>query len=417
MASTNIYRQAALERLATPERLDRMVVVTPPRTWIALVTLAALAAAVVAWSVRGEVATYVKASGILLGSGGTVVDAISLGTGTLARIVPAVGDPVEKGAVVAEVLNQEVVERHRSAIARVDDRIRAVRVFESTAAAEEAVMSEHVARQRARLNRLERTGRKSIEEARARLDGHRKLFDERIITRATLERSQEALNRAERTLFGTLREIEDLESRELQRRNRYRARLAELQSQAQAAERQVSELDTLVGSQTIVSPVAGRVTEIKAALGAVLRVGEPVLSVKSGSETIDGLIYIPPADGKKVTEGMDAIVSPSTVRREEHGAIKARIGSVSAFPVSPQGMVAVLQNRNLVESFAKAGPPYSARVFLVPDPSTESGFAWTSPKGSGVELSAGTLIDIEIKVESQAPISLVVPLLKELMGN
>ena len=411
------FRQAALDRLSTPERLDRMVVVTSPRTWIALLTLAMLSAVIVVWSIEGEVATYVKSSGILLGSGGTVVDAVASGTGSLVRIAPAVGDPVEKGAVVAEVLDQEAVERYRSARALIDERIRAVEVFEDTTAGEEAVVAKHVARQRERLNHLERTGRNALEEARVRLENHRKLFDERVITRPALERSQEAVHRAERQLFDTLRAFEELEWRELERRNRYKVRLTELESQVQTAQRRASELRTLLGSQNIVAPVTGWVTEIKAAIGAVLRAGESVLSVKSGSETIGGLIYISPADGKRVKRGMDVIVSPSTVRREEHGAIKARVDSVSAFPVSPRGMLAVLQNRNLVESFSKAGAPYSGRVVLQADPSTASGFAWTSPKGAGVTLSSGTLIEAEIKVASQTPISLVVPLLKEMLGR
>ena len=417
MNQTRIFRQAALERLSTPERLDRMVVVTPPRTWVALLTLAALAAAVVAWSVRGEVATYVTGSGILLGSGGTVVDAVASRYGTLTRIGPMVGDAVEKGSVVAEVLNQEAVEQHRNALALVDERERAVEVYKATTADEEAVVARHVARQRERLERLERGGRAALDDARERLANHRSLFDERVITRAALERSQETVYRAERQLYDTMHAFEELESRELQRRNRYKARLAELRSQVQAAQRRASELNTVLGSQNIVSPVSGRVTEIKAAVGAVLRAGEAVLSVKSGSESIDGLIYIPPADGKRVERGMEALVSPSTVRREEHGAIRAHVASVSAFPVSPRGMVAVLQNRNLVESFSRDGAPYSGRVVLQTDPSTASGFVWTSPKGSDVTLSSGTLIEVEIKVASQTPISLVIPLLRELLSR
>ena len=415
MNQQTLFRQAALDRQSTPERLDRMVVVTAPRIWLALITMAALSVVVVVWSVKGEVATYVKGSGILLGSGGTVVDAVASGAGTLTRIVPVVGDTIEKGSVIAEVLNQEVIERHRSARALADERIRAVEVFRETAASEEAVVSRHVERQRERLERLERSGRSALDEARVRLDNHRTLFDERVITRAVLERSQEAVYRAERQLFDTMHAFEELESREIQRDNRFKARLAELQSQVQAAERRANELHTLLGSQRIAAPVTGRVTEIKAAIGAVLRSGEPVLSVKSGSETINGLIYIPPADGKRVKIGMDALVSPSTVRREEHGAIRATIDFVSAFPVSPKGMVAVLQNRNLVEAFTQSGPPYSGRVVLNTDPSTESGFAWTSPKGAGVNISSGTLIDVEIKVARQAPISLVMPLLKEML--
>ena len=416
MAQTQMFRQAALKRLSTPEQFDRTLSVTTSKAWLALFTLLAMAGAVVGWSIEGEVSIYVKASGILLSSGGTVVDAVSSGTGTLTRIVPAVDDVVEKGAVVAETTNQEVVERHRSALALVDERVQAVEDFKKAATEEDALIEENVARQRQRLARLERSGREAVEAARERLESHRQLFDERVVTRVTVERSQQAFDRTERELFNTLRERDNLESGELQRRNERKARLAEMESRLQAAERRANELGTLLDTQYVTAPVSGRVTEVKAPIGAVLNAGQPVLSIKTGTDKLGVLVYIPPADGKRVEARMEALVSPSTVRREEHGSLKGTVESVSAFPVSLEGMVAVLQNRNLARTFSEGGPPYSGRVALVPDPSTASGFAWTSPKAANETLTSGTLASIEVKVDSQPPITLVVPLLRETLG-
>ena len=416
MAQTQMFRQAALKRLSTPEQFDRTLSVTTSKAWLALVTLLAMAGAVVAWSIEGEVSIYVKASGILLSSGGTVVDAVSSGTGTLTRIVPAVDDVVEKGAVVAETTNQELVERHRSALALVEERARAVADFRTAAAEEDALVEENVARQRRRLERLERSSRQAVETARERLENHRQLFEERVVTRVTVERSQQAFDRAERELFNTLRERDNLESGELRRQNDRKTRLTEMESRVQAAERRANELGTLIDTQDVTAPVSGRVTEVKAPIGAVLNAGQPVLSIKTGTDTLGVLVYIPPADGKRVEAGMEALVSPSTVRREKHGSLKGTVESVSAFPVSLEGMVAVLQNRNLARTFSEGGPPYSGRVALVPDPATASGFAWTSPKAANETLTSGTLAGIEVKVDSQPPITLVVPLLKEMLG-
>ena len=70
---------------------------------------------------------------------------------------------------------------------------------------------------------------------------------------------------------------------------------------------------------------------------------------------------------------MPALVSPAAVRREEFGAIRGRVESLSSFPVSFEGMVAVLQNRELAQSFFSDGPPYAGRIALIPDPTTASG--------------------------------------------
>ena len=410
------FRQAALDRLATPEHLDRALFVTTPRGWLAIGTLAAIAGAVVVWAFVGEVATYVNANGILLSRGGTVVDAVAAGQGTVARVGPAVGDLIEAGAVIAEIANLEVAERHAGALALVEERRAGLADTRAAVAAEDALIASNLARQRERLADLERSSREAVETARQRLENHQQLFADRVVTRVTVERSQSAFDQAQRDLFGVLSERDNLESTELQRRNRSSTRVSEAEARLQAAERQVNELGVLLDTRQVTAPVAGRVTEIKTQLGAVVQAGQPVLSIQSGADNLGVLIYVPPADGRKVEVGMEVLVSPSTVRAEEYGYVRGRVESISEFPASVEGMVAVLQNRALAQTFSERGPPYSGRVRIEPDPATASGFAWTSPRASGEVLTDGTLARIEVKIESQAPVTLVVPLLRETFG-
>ena len=410
------FRQAALDRLSTPEQLDRTLFVTSPRGWLAIATLAVIAAVVAVWAFLGEVATYVGANGILLSRGGTVVDVVAAGSGTVARIAPAVGDLVEEGAVVAEIANLEVSERHASALALVEERRSGLADTRAAVAEEDALIAGNLARQRERLNSLETSSREAVETARERLESHRQLFADRVVTRVTVERSQAAFDQARRDLFGVLSERDNLESTELQRRNRNSSRVGEAEARLQAAERQLNELGVLLDTRQVVAQVAGRVVEIKTQLGAVIRAGQPTLSIQSGADRLGVLIYVPPADGRKVEAGMEALVAPSTVRASEYGYVRGRIESISEFPASVEGMVAVLQNRDLAQTFSQNGPPYAGQVILETDPETASGFAWTSPKASGEVLTDGTLASIEVKIQSQAPITLVVPLLRETFG-
>ena len=52
------------------------------------------------------------------------------------------------------------------------------------------------------------------------------------------------------------------------------------------------------------------------------------------------------------------------------------VESISEFPASVDSMAAVLQNRELAETFSSSGTPYSGRIALTPDATTASGFAW-----------------------------------------
>src|SRR5262249_8440960 len=91
--SRQIYRQEALDRLASPDRLDQLMPLTAPRGWIALAACGLLLAMALVWSIFGSIAITVDGQGILTRDGGlTTVTAPA--DGAVARV------PVQPGAVV-----------------------------------------------------------------------------------------------------------------------------------------------------------------------------------------------------------------------------------------------------------------------------------------------------------------------------
>ena len=90
--------------------------------------------------------------------------------------------------------------------------------------------------------------------------------------------------------------------------------------------------------------------------------------------------------------------------------------SISDFPITPQGMAAVLHNENLVNRFSKEGAAYAATVSLEQDPDTVSGYRWAVGQGPPIRLTSGTLTRAEITTRTQRPLDLVVPLLRRLTG-
>lgn len=412
-----LFRQASLDRLSTSDRLDRALAVSSAKGWLALTMLGGMAASVGAWSVLGEVSTFVSAPGILLGRGGAIVDAVSTGNGSLTRVLPRVGDRVEAGAVIAVIVDSEAEELHRTAAALVDENARALEALRAAREAEGAVRAENVARQRRRYEAMERSARNSVEVAGEFLEANRMFLAEGLIARVDLERSQRAFDAAQRELFAILRERDDLEYDEVRQRHEQEAEIADREASLQAARRAVSELEARLATHEVLAPVSGRVAEIKAATGAVLGAGAPVLSIRPATESLEALIWVPPADGKRIVAGMEVLVSPSSARREEYGAIRGRVAEIAAFPASLPGMVAVLQSQDLAGAFSADGPPYAGRVALDADPLTASGLAWTSSRGVGLSVSSGTLVNVEIKVESRPPITLVAPALRRLLDG
>lgn len=113
---------------------------------------------------------------------------------------------------------------------------------------------------------------------------------------------------------------------------------------------------------------------------------------------------------------MPVQVSPSTVKREEYGAILGHVTWVADFPSTSRGMTRLLGNEALVNKLMAEGPPIQVDVSLERDPSAPTGFRWSSSRGPSVKISSGTLAEGNVIVREDRPIRLVIPTLREKLG-
>ena len=100
------FRKQALDRLSSPEELDRLVRVSRPGTWIALAGLLLVISAVVLWATLSTITTTVSGLGFLLPEGG-LIEASALRPGIVERIDVEPGQRVESGDVVARLETPE----------------------------------------------------------------------------------------------------------------------------------------------------------------------------------------------------------------------------------------------------------------------------------------------------------------------
>jgi multidrug efflux pump subunit AcrA (membrane-fusion protein) len=169
----------------------------------------------------------------------------------------------------------------------------------------------------------------------------------------------------------------------------------------------------------VISPFDGRVIEITRKRGDFVAPATPLLNLQIAAERGEVLrvvAYVPADEGKNVTRAMRAQISPATAAREEYGFLEGRVTYVSEFPASREGMLRVLSNPDLVQALAGGGPSFAVYADLERDPSTTSGFKWSSPKGSGLTVASGTPCDLTITIRERRPIDLVIPLLRKAAG-
>jgi len=165
-----------------------------------------------------------------------------------------------------------------------------------------------------------------------------------------------------------------------------------------------------------VSPHDGRVLELMVDRGDVVSPGSSILSLEIVSEELMAVLFVQAASGKKVKPGMRARISPSTVKREEHGYMLGEVTWVAEFPSTSRGMERLLANEDLVSRLLEEGPPIRIDVKLIRDPGNPSGYAWSSITGPEIEISSGTMAEGSVIIREDRPISLLMPRVRKALG-
>ncbi len=416
MAERSIFRKTALDRLSSPEQLDRLMQVTDPRGWIALVGLCVVVLFAATWSVVGRIPTTIRGTGILLSSEG-IREVESLGSGLVSDVRVIVGDRVARGDTIALVgqprLAQQVEQaRERLRLLRTNRDRRAD--FTSTNVQLE---TEALDRERADLERRVEVAEERIGWLEDRLAAEEEALELGLLVPQAVQNTRQQLEGARGDRTGLDFQLQNNEIARLLLDNESSQTMSEVDSRIREAEGELDALQLDLGqSSTVLSPYAGYVREIRTDVGQMVSAGQAVVSVEMMDAPLQAVIYVP-TEGKRIQPRMVARVSPVTVRREEYGFMVGEVEFVSPQPATPQGMQRTLGNEILVRQSMGLGAPFLVRVALIEDPSTPSGFRWSSSKGPPQRVESGTTVSVEIVIEEQRPISLVIPFFRSAMGK
>ena len=99
---SSLFRKESIERLSSPERLDQLMQVVNPKSWLPLVALSSLVGAAIIWSIYGRIPITVEGRGVVVYPR-KVVPLQAKSAGQLLALNVKVGDVVKKGDVLATV--------------------------------------------------------------------------------------------------------------------------------------------------------------------------------------------------------------------------------------------------------------------------------------------------------------------------
>jgi len=117
MPGNNLFSKEAMDKLRSPEKLDMLLEVTNPVSWMALASMIVMVFSVIVWSVFGAMIVKVEGVGILLDSGG-VVTISAPAQGRVEEIFVATGERVRKGDLL--MMMDQPEQNVESSMARFD---------------------------------------------------------------------------------------------------------------------------------------------------------------------------------------------------------------------------------------------------------------------------------------------------------
>jgi HlyD family secretion protein len=417
-AEKSPFRQAALARLNNPEQLDRLLTVTTARSWIAATVFLLLIATAIGWSFVGVLSTYVSGSGLFLNEDGRILAAVAPGTGTLSEILVRRGDTVEKDQLVARLVSADVEAQIANARALVAERAAEMERQRTVGAAELRDKRAAFGKRREALIAQRESANARVETLRQKLADEEHLLRRQIVTRSVVLQTRTQLDQTLNEASDVTAQLAQIDSQEVDAAFESDQRIKNAEFSLADAERRLAELleSNRSGSQ-VVAPTAGIVDSIQANVGSLLSRGQSILSVETPGTSVELLLFVPVRDGGDQLEAGERVnIAPNWVKREEEGTLIGEIREVSKFPVTPDEMRALVQNEELVRSFSANGPTYVAHVRLQRDPTTVSGYAWTSSRGAEEPITSGGFATADVLIKEEHPIGLVIPTLRRWAG-
>jgi HlyD family secretion protein len=408
MSENPLFRKAALDKLASPERLDVLMQVTSPMGWLALTTVAGILVGVIIWSIFGSIPERIDGQGVLL-RGGANKEVRSTGSGTLSSLDLKEGQMVSVGQVLGTISaagNNEEVNVARTKVQQLEQQ----RLSSNMDAGQNvAAAMAQIARLRGDLD----LKRLDLQRAQAEVARLEPLFKDGGITAQRMEGARSQVSAAQS-------QITSLNGQIAAQENSARAARsggAGLDTQINIAKAELARVMARVGSQeSLTSSVAGRVIEVRKNVGDTVAQNDVVATLEDATATVQVIAFVDASVGRRIQAGMPAEVSPTDVKREEFGFMLANVSERGEFAATDAYIMSRMRNESVTKKLTAQGTVLEVRAALKVKESTPSGFEWSTSGGPPTKIGGNTLVSINIVVARKAPITMVMPFLRKTFG-
>ncbi len=180
------------------------------------------------------------------------------------------------------------------------------------------------------------------------------------------------------------------------------------------------ESQSLLNQQTlnITAPADSTVIEVTTSWRDYIHPGQPLLWMQKiqRPDQLTLFAFLPLTQGQKIREGMKVEASFSKIDPEKYGRLQGVVTRLSTYPIDSENIyLDQVPSSTLREFLLKDSLPIILAVIeLEKDPQAPSGLKWTSRQSPSAGLvSAGLIGEAMIFLDSQTPISFLIPFLRK----
>ncbi|WP_138503857.1 NHLP bacteriocin system secretion protein [Nostoc sp. PA-18-2419] len=478
--NNRLFRQKSLERLSSPEKLDQLMRVVSPKSWWWLSTLGILVGGVLSWSIFGRIPISVTGQGVLVyirgvtalqsNASGTLIS-IKVQSGDFVKkgqVIALIDQSdlqkqlQQQGhqltALQAQFQTENKIQNQQMQLEQTQLKIQR-QSYQAQLQQNRTVANIITQKNLQAIQDQQQSYQEQLQMVQAldktfkqTLEVRRKLSKQGVISQDTLlQAEQQYIQNIDQiaSLKTQFKQLEvqkaQIEQQNLENDNKFidlKAQLVGLdnqeaaltlkskqyfysqQQQIEKLKQNIAQMKQQLDEQSqIISQHTGTILSIDKVVGDLVNLGNSIGTINRTitdgsyiSHDLQALTYFTINDGKQIKPGMKVQISPTTVKREEFGGIIAKVSKVSPFPVTlPQVTVAV-GNANLAQTLIAGERVIEVRTELQANPTNFSGYEWSSGKGPQSKVSAGITTTTLVVLENRAPITFVIPLLRDITG-
>ena len=470
-----IFRQEALDRLSSPEQLDRVMQAVKPQAWVPLSAMGFLAAVAGIWSVYGRIPITITGEGVLIRPS-HVVQFQSPSSGPLLTVNVKPGDIVKKGDVLG-IIDQSALgqqfQQEQNKLAELQtqnqdtDRLQKQLIDQQVMTLQQQRLDLQSSLQREQTSpqlrdqnlraiaqkrhtlELRKEQIRSLQQTfKRRVDQRQQLFAEHVISQDLLVQAQQEYIGTQTQLSEVDLQIKDLEIQatntqrdsieNLNKIDEIKTKIKDLDTQQtklreqnlkqvidktnkiEEVKRRIAQLKLqLIKDSRIISKYNGHILQVSAIPGQTINPGMRLgsLDVEDANTKLVSVIYFDNKNGKQIKPGMSAQITPSFAKRERYGGMVGVVTNISPFPVTTQDITTIVGNEEIAASLAKKGE-VRVQAFAQPQeqPGSTSGYKWSSSDEPPIKISSGTTTSVQVTIAEKAPISYIIPMFRSWTG-